>query len=130
MYLGVDVRLPGKGNSNSHGARPVHLIITMIKWIRTSRLSINNSLSVSWGFRADSIRTHGEAQRGERRERREKQRERERERESESERCSLHVINIRPEAGSSRTWSSKHVAVTKAHLQCQTPPSHPAEYVK
>ena len=26
----VDVRLPGKGNSNSHGARPVHLIITMI----------------------------------------------------------------------------------------------------
>ena len=36
----VDVRLPGKGNSNSHGARPVHLIITMIKWIRTSRLSI------------------------------------------------------------------------------------------
>ena len=33
----VDVRLPGKGNSNPHGARPVHLIITMIKWIRTSR---------------------------------------------------------------------------------------------
>ena len=29
----------------SHGARPVHLIITMIKWIRTSRLSIKNSLS-------------------------------------------------------------------------------------
>ena len=43
----VDVRLPGKGNSNSHGARPVHLIITMIKWIRTSRLSIKNSLC--WG---------------------------------------------------------------------------------
>jgi len=42
----VDVRLPGKGNSNSHGARPVHLIITMIKWIRTSRLSIKNSLSL------------------------------------------------------------------------------------
>ena len=42
----VDVRLPGKGNSNSHGARPVHLIITMIKWIRTSRLSIKNSLQV------------------------------------------------------------------------------------
>jgi len=35
-----------KGNSNSHGARPVHLIITMIKWIRTSRLSIKNSLYV------------------------------------------------------------------------------------
>jgi len=27
-----------------HGARPVHLIITMIKWIRTSRLSMKNSL--------------------------------------------------------------------------------------
>ena len=40
----VDVRLPGKGNSNSHGARPVHLIITMLKWIRTSRLSTQNSL--------------------------------------------------------------------------------------
>ena len=38
-------RLPGKGNSNSHGARPVHLITTMIKWIWASRLSIKNSLS-------------------------------------------------------------------------------------
>ena len=36
----------GKWNSNYHGARPVHLIITMIKWIRPSRLSIKNSLSV------------------------------------------------------------------------------------
>ena len=26
----VDVRLPEKGNSNSHGARPFHTIITMI----------------------------------------------------------------------------------------------------
>ena len=42
----VDVRLPGKENSNSHGARPLHLIITMIRWIRTSRLSIKNSLSL------------------------------------------------------------------------------------
>jgi len=41
----VDVRLPGKGNSDLHGARPVHPIITMIKRIRTSRLSIKNSLS-------------------------------------------------------------------------------------
>jgi len=42
----LDVRLHvlGKGNSNSHGARPVHLIITVIEWIRTSRLSIKNSL--------------------------------------------------------------------------------------
>ena len=43
-YRKVYVRLPGKGNSNAHGARPVHLIITMITWIRTSRLSIKNSL--------------------------------------------------------------------------------------
>ena len=42
----VDVRLPRKGNSSSHGARPVHLIITMIKWIRTRRLSIKRSLSL------------------------------------------------------------------------------------
>jgi len=42
----VDVRLLGKGNSHAHGARPVHLIITMMKWLRTSRLSIQNSLSV------------------------------------------------------------------------------------
>jgi len=48
----VDVRLPGKGNSNSHGARPVHLIITTIKWIRTSRLSIKNSLH---GREADRV---------------------------------------------------------------------------
>jgi hypothetical protein len=41
----VDVRLPRKGDSNSCGARPVHLVITMIKWIRTSRLSIEMTLS-------------------------------------------------------------------------------------
>ena len=45
----VDVRLPGKGNSNSHGARPVHLIMMMMKWIQTSRLSIKNSLSLFRG---------------------------------------------------------------------------------
>jgi len=48
----VDIRLPGKGNSNSHGARPVHSIITMIKWTRTSRLSIKNSLSAGGGCAA------------------------------------------------------------------------------
>jgi len=41
----VDIRLPGKGNSHSHGARPVHLTITMIKWIRTSMLAIKIYLS-------------------------------------------------------------------------------------
>ena len=40
----VDLRLPGKGISNSHGARPVHQITSLIKWIRTSRLSIKISL--------------------------------------------------------------------------------------
>ena len=44
----VYIRLPGTGNSNSHGTRPVHQIISMIKWIRTSRLSIKNSLSWDW----------------------------------------------------------------------------------
>jgi len=41
-------RLPEKGNSNSHGARTVHLIITMIKWIRTKRtLSVRRRRSGS-----------------------------------------------------------------------------------
>ena len=40
----VDARLPGKGNSNSHGARPVHLIISMMKWSWTSRFSVQDSL--------------------------------------------------------------------------------------
>jgi len=38
--LEEQVRLPGTGNSN---ARPVHQIITMIKWIRTSKLSLSMS---------------------------------------------------------------------------------------
>ena len=42
----VDVKLPGKGKSNSHGARPVHVIITMMEWIRTSRLSKKSSVSL------------------------------------------------------------------------------------
>ena len=37
-------RLPGKENSNSHGARPVYQIMSRIKWFRTSRLSTENSL--------------------------------------------------------------------------------------
>jgi len=41
LALGIDARV----DSNSHGARPVHQIISMIQWIRTSRLSVNNSLS-------------------------------------------------------------------------------------
>ena len=40
----VDVRLPAKDNSNFHGARPVHQSIWTVKRIRTSRLSVNNSL--------------------------------------------------------------------------------------
>ena len=41
----LDIRLPGKGNSNSRGARLIHQIISMIKLIRTCRLSRKNSLS-------------------------------------------------------------------------------------
>jgi hypothetical protein len=43
----VDIRLPGKGSSNLHGARPVHQIISMIRWIQTSRLSVKTSLSLA-----------------------------------------------------------------------------------
>ena len=43
----VDVRLPGKRSSTPHSAKPVHLIITMIMWIRTRRLPIKNSLSAT-----------------------------------------------------------------------------------
>jgi len=42
----VDIRLHGKENSNSHGARPVYYNIYSMWWIRTSRLSIKNSLSL------------------------------------------------------------------------------------
>ena len=49
----VEESLPGKGNSNSHGARPVHLIITMMMWIHTSRLSIKNSLYQGSGVEVD-----------------------------------------------------------------------------
>ena len=43
----VDARLPGKGNSNSHGARPVPSTITMVKRTWTSRLSMKNFLSAT-----------------------------------------------------------------------------------
>jgi len=52
----VDARLPGKRNSNSHEARPVHQIITMIKWIRTSRLSITLRGGTSRTSPAPSVR--------------------------------------------------------------------------
>ena len=45
VFRKVDIRLPEKVNSNSHGARPVHQIISMIKWICTSTLSMKNSLA-------------------------------------------------------------------------------------
>ena len=40
----VDIRLHGKGNSNSHGAGRSTKIIYMIQWIRTSRLPMKISL--------------------------------------------------------------------------------------
>ena len=54
----VDVRVPEKGNSNFHGARPVHQIISMIKCSRTSRLSTKNSrFSLRRGGAAGGVRT-------------------------------------------------------------------------
>ena len=41
------MRLSGEGNSNLHGARPVRRIISMIKWIWASRLSTENSPSIT-----------------------------------------------------------------------------------
>ena len=41
----VDMRLPGKGNSTPMVQGRSTKIISIIKWIRTSRLSIKNSLS-------------------------------------------------------------------------------------
>jgi len=38
-----------KGIQNSHGARLVHLIMTMTQWIRTSWLTIKNSHSLGFG---------------------------------------------------------------------------------
>ena len=38
LLRNVDVRLPGKDDSNYHVARPVHLVITVVKCIRTSQL--------------------------------------------------------------------------------------------
>jgi len=39
------VMIAGRNAEASHGARPVHQTISMIKWIRTIRLSMTNSLS-------------------------------------------------------------------------------------
>ena len=41
----VEIRRPGEGISSSHGARPVYLINTMIKWIRASGLPLTTSIS-------------------------------------------------------------------------------------
>ena len=41
----VDMRLHGKGDSDFHGARLVHQIMSMIRWIRTRRFSIKKSLA-------------------------------------------------------------------------------------
>jgi hypothetical protein len=54
--------LPGKGNSNSLGARSAHLIITMKKWSRTSKLSIKKSLSLivlAWVNVASGFEAYG-----------------------------------------------------------------------
>ena len=54
VVLMTSIRLPGKGNSNSHGEGPVHKIISMIKWIQTSP---SRTLSLVLGtLEADIIR--------------------------------------------------------------------------
>ena len=40
------MRLPGKESSNSHGARPIHQIISILKWIHTSSLSLKYYFSL------------------------------------------------------------------------------------
>ena len=40
----VEFKLPGKGKLNVYDARPLNQIVSTIKWIRTGRLSIKNSL--------------------------------------------------------------------------------------
>ena len=47
FFRKVNVRLTEKINTNSHGARPDHQIISMLKWIRVSKLSMKNSLPSS-----------------------------------------------------------------------------------
>ena len=54
----VHVKLHGKDNSSSHGARPVHQIIAMIKLTRTRRLSINSKSRIlvkAGGARLDEV---------------------------------------------------------------------------
>ena len=46
------------GNSNSYGARPVHLITSMIKWIRISSSSMTNSLSLQGHFAHEKTPNH------------------------------------------------------------------------
>ena len=45
QFRKVYIRLHEKGNSNSNGARRCTKILSMIKWIRTSRLSMKTCLS-------------------------------------------------------------------------------------
>ena len=52
----VDIWLAQKGNSNFYVARLVHQIISMMKWVRTRRLSIMKSLFASGG---GGVRVHG-----------------------------------------------------------------------
>ena len=62
----VDIRLSGKMISNSHGTRPVHQIITMMKWIRTSMLSMKHSLSQSFAPNVRALDGRGHASKGKR----------------------------------------------------------------
>ena len=55
LYCKHGVSDEGSGDALSHGARPVHQIISTIKWNRTSKVSIKNSLW-GWGGGLPSVR--------------------------------------------------------------------------
>jgi len=46
-YRKVDIRLPGKGNSNSHGARPVHQKHVRHDEVDPDKLVVNKEFSLS-----------------------------------------------------------------------------------
>ena len=55
VWREVDIGLPGNLNPNSEGAKLVHQIVLMRKWIRSSRLSTKNSLSLGLQIAHDNI---------------------------------------------------------------------------
>ena len=60
VYRKVDIRLHGKGNSNSHGARPVHQKHLRHDEVDPDKLVVNEELSLSTRVRKKSaLNQHG-----------------------------------------------------------------------